>query len=277
MNKTEIEWCDETWNPITGCDHGCEYCYARNIAHRFAGFEPRCGGEVIPDEKKKHGKNSIWNTTHGDPLHVFSKQPIRRTKAGIFKKANFPYDFDPTFHRYRLGEPARKTKPRNIFVCSMADLFGRWVPTSWILEVLDACLAAPQHRYLFLTKNSQRYTELDELALLPRENNFWYGTTIATGDVPLFLSDYHNTFISMEPILEPFPYPENPRTRKLKWIIMGAESGNRKDKVVPERSWVEPVAEFGMMTGIPVFMKDSMTPIWGEELLREFPWGGAQE
>jgi protein gp37 len=44
MNRTRIEWCDFTWNPITGCRHGCDYCYARRIAHRFfpktVGFNP---------------------------------------------------------------------------------------------------------------------------------------------------------------------------------------------------------------------------------------------
>lgn len=29
MNKTKIEWCDSTWNPVTGCLHNCNYCYAR--------------------------------------------------------------------------------------------------------------------------------------------------------------------------------------------------------------------------------------------------------
>ena len=35
--KTKIDWCDSTWNPVTGCLHGCEYCYARRIAERFGG------------------------------------------------------------------------------------------------------------------------------------------------------------------------------------------------------------------------------------------------
>ncbi|MFR1061782.1 MAG: DUF5131 family protein [Enterocloster sp.] len=58
----------------------------------------------------------------------------------------------PTFHKYRLNEYQNK-KSRNIFVCSMADLFGEWVPDEWIEEVFEACDNAPQHNYLFLTKN----------------------------------------------------------------------------------------------------------------------------
>ena len=37
MNRSKIEWCDHTWNPITGCRHDCQYCYARRMASRFAG------------------------------------------------------------------------------------------------------------------------------------------------------------------------------------------------------------------------------------------------
>lgn len=37
MDKTKIDWCDSSWNPVTGCLHGCEYCYARGIAERFRG------------------------------------------------------------------------------------------------------------------------------------------------------------------------------------------------------------------------------------------------
>jgi len=35
MNKTDISWCTHTWNPLTGCKRGCEYCYARRIYRRF--------------------------------------------------------------------------------------------------------------------------------------------------------------------------------------------------------------------------------------------------
>ncbi len=40
MSKSKIEWTDETWNPITGCEpvsEGCENCYAHRMAKRLAG------------------------------------------------------------------------------------------------------------------------------------------------------------------------------------------------------------------------------------------------
>lgn len=38
MNKTKIEWCDYTWNPVVGCSPvsaGCANCYAAAISRRF--------------------------------------------------------------------------------------------------------------------------------------------------------------------------------------------------------------------------------------------------
>lgn len=33
--RTTIDWCDASWNPVTGCLHGCPYCYARRIPIQF--------------------------------------------------------------------------------------------------------------------------------------------------------------------------------------------------------------------------------------------------
>jgi len=38
MGKHKIEWTDETWNPVTGCDKisaGCKFCYAEVMARRL--------------------------------------------------------------------------------------------------------------------------------------------------------------------------------------------------------------------------------------------------
>lgn len=36
--RTQIEWTDTTWNPVTGCSkitRGCDFCYAERFAERF--------------------------------------------------------------------------------------------------------------------------------------------------------------------------------------------------------------------------------------------------
>ncbi len=256
MNKTKIEWCDSTWNPVTGCYHNCEYCYARGIANRFAGFDP--------DENP----NDFRYRRHGTLLELEGMQ-ARRQKNGKVVPAIYPLGFTPTLHRYRLDELQRWTKPRTIFVCSMADLFGDWVPDDWIYEVFAACKKAPQHRYLFLTKNPKRYEELDYSEMLPEKDNMWYGITVTNNNMPYIASYNYNTFLSVEPLLEAVDL----NLEATKWIIIGAETGSRKDKVIPKKEWVDNICKTADLTHTPVFMKDSLIPIVGEQNMRhEFPW-----
>lgn len=269
MKKTKIEWCDSTWNPVTGCFHGCEYCYARRIAERFGrDFAPRLGDPGMEGACKYDSDEAGMDTM------LELQKPYTDTNG---KTWAYPMAFMPTFHRYRLTEPSRWTKPRTIFVCSMADLFGDWVPDEWIAGVFDACRAAPQHRYLFLSKNPRRYLELSENGLLPGEENFWFGSTVTgAGDKSMWCKNkgFHS-FVSIEPILESVHLPEDEHCPE--WVIVGAETGNRKDRVVPETHWLYDLQMECDETSIPMFMKESLVPIVGEEnMRREFPWTSAQ-
>ena len=68
MNRTNIEWVVNpdgsqgfTWNPITGCLHGCEYCYARDIAKRFTGhFKPEFHPERLEQPYKRKKPTTIF-------------------------------------------------------------------------------------------------------------------------------------------------------------------------------------------------------------------------
>lgn len=262
--RTKIDWCDASWNPVTGCLHGCEYCYARRIAERFGGFCFSTNTEI----SKELAEGKIVYVPAA-LLHYRSDKNYEVTKAP------YPFGFKPTFYRERLDIPKRWTRPRNIFVCSMADLFGNWVPDEWIAEVFDACRKGPQHRYLFLTKNPQRYDDLAKKGLLPGEENFWYGTSTPTPVDPYWFSDAHNVFTSIEPILAPFGYyswREQEVPTMPKWAIIGAETGNRKDKVAPEKSWILDFAESCKENGIAVFMKESLRELMDEDFRQEFPW-----
>lgn len=297
--KTKIDWCDSTWNPVTGCLHGCEYCYARKIAKRFEGG---C-------EFSAHGK---FLSDHNEIIHVVDDPGKMMNR----RKAAYPFGFSPTLRRDRLDIPVHWTNPRNIFVCSMADLFGSWVPDEWIQEVFAASEKAPQHRYLFLTKNPTRFGKINgwdhRYTYSYTKKNMWFGTSITK---TLDLTNIRelpcgsaNTFISIEPIIERIDlesimppldakwkcsycdhyavsystkcracgkvggYSASFRMKPMNWIIVGAETGNRKNKTIPQKEWIDHIAKTARNRGIPVFMKESLRSIMGDDFKQEFPW-----
>jgi ParB-like chromosome segregation protein Spo0J len=95
-----IEWAKWSWNPITGCLHNCEYCYARDIANRMF------GAGSVP---------AFY------PGRLLCPQ---NTKLPAEAKTDIGY--------------------KNVFVCSMADLFGKWMPSDLIQRVLDAARQSPE-------------------------------------------------------------------------------------------------------------------------------------
>lgn len=260
MNKTKIDWADMTWNPVTGCNHGCEYCYARKIANRF-------GNKYFP---------------YGEQINVLD-QPLDGEK-GIDP---YPFGFLPTLHTYRLADPQKIKKPQTIFVCSMADLFGEWVPDEWIETVFDACERAPQHRYLFLTKNPAKYSEIRTNASrsisISRtlRDQIWLGATATTqgqyNKASSALEDADqtvNTFLSIEPISEPISESGYGIDCFANWVIVGAETGNRKDKVIPEKKWIDDIVQECRAVSVPIFMKESLRELMGDDFIQEFPWEG---
>ncbi len=256
MNNSKIDWCDFSWNPVTGCYHTCEYCYARRMARRFSG-DIRLN---MSSGRIKRWSPDSPEGTNDNVLYVLPK-PFTTP---------FPVGFAPMLHEYRLSMPAQMKKPANIFVCSMADLFGEWVPDEWIERVFEACKAAPQHNYLFLTKNPSRYLCLAESGKLPKQENFWYGTTATKPESMVFYAAGYNTFVSIEPIEVDFGEGSY---HGASWIIVGAETGNRSGKITPQREWIEGIVEVARSTGIPVLLKDSgeMREVWGDDLIQEFP------
>lgn len=274
MNNTKIEWCDSTWNPVTGCLHDCEYCYARKIAKRFGGwrFSPgMIAMNVAEDDTYIHPMKRYYGeaaeTEYGKIADI--TDPFLKENHS---KAPYPFGFTPTFHRYRLNEYEKK-KGRTIFVCSMADLFGKWVPDSWIEEVFAACEKAPQHRYLFLTKNPQRYGELAKVGKLPQKDNMWYGSTLDSMRAKRYSGRFlDNTFVSIEPLTEYMDVGLGSFGSD-RWVVIGAETGNRKEKVTPQKEWIDKICAVADFTRMAVFMKDSLIPVVGEEnMRREFPW-----
>ena len=263
MNNTKIDWATRSWNPVTGCLHGCPYCYARNMAHRFGlKYAPKLGDPGMEGASKYDSPEGI------DTMLELEKPYIRDGRV-----QPFPMGFLPTLHRYRLEDPERMKKPQRIFVGSMADLFGAWVPDAWIKAVFDACLKAPQHTYLFLTKNPQRYYDLLNVGELPALDNFWYGSTVTKEGAEFFSGPirYH-TFLSVEPLMEPLNAGLG-SFGAAEWIIVGAMTGPGSQDHQPRREWVENIVEAASITHAPVFMKGNLTEVWGPDLIQDHPKG----
>ena len=267
MNKTRIEWCDFTYNPVTGCRHACEYCYARRQAQRFCG-DIRLN--KTSDQLQSIPDTGLW----------ILDEPFKNNQGKVIP---MPVGFEPAFHRYRLPMPAQKKKPANIFVGSMADLFGEWVPDEWIREVLAACAAAPWHNFLFLTKNPDRYYQLgdgDE-AIIPEGGcSGWFGASAATEEQAQDAWENLNcTWMSLEPLHgdfseEFFTYDDRytqATRRRWEWIVIGAETGSSKNKIKPKREWIQNIVDQCHSTETPLFMKDSLLEIWEDPLIQQFP------
>ncbi len=255
MNKTKIEWADYTWNPVTGCLHGCEYCYAHRIAQRF-------GNRYMPYGNGVNVLNEPFDGERGvDP---------------------YPYGFEPTFHKYRLDEPQKVKKPSKIFVVSMADLFGDWVPDEWIEEVFNACQKADWHKYLFLTKNPKKYSKIYRSALDYRWN-MWFGTTVTdensfvvkTAELYRNTGEYFpkskraNRFLSIEPLIGEIKemFLRN-SLHHADWIIIGQQTG--PGAVPPKDEWVQSIIDQCRAADVPVFVK---SPLYEKFPIQEWPEG----
>jgi hypothetical protein len=81
----------------------------------------------------------------------------------------------------------------------------------------------------------------------------------------------YNTFLSIEPLLNRVEVKQPIKDKMVDWVIIGAETGNRKAKVIPELSWIEDIVNDCHTAGIPVFIKGSLAGIWKGPLIQEFP------
>ncbi len=223
FNKTNgnVEWASWTWNPITGCLHGCNFCYARAITHN---------GQMA---------------------------------------ANYPFGFEPAFYEYRLEAPKNTRIPVDsnnpadgrVFVGSMADVFGKWVPDEWIQKIFDACMEAPGWEYLFLTKWPNRYKMLESL---PKA---WFGASVIqqsdVSRVEREMKSFETTgvkWISLEPMLERITFND------LSWcnlVVIGAQTATQQPSgYVPEKAadfeWVWDVVRQCKDAGVPYYLKPNL-------------------
>lgn len=125
-DDTAIGWTDATWNPLRAVNEQTQKIGWICI-HKSAGCE-NCYSETMND----------WRG-NGAPFTPSGLKSVR-----------------PFLDERILTQPLRWRQPRRIFVCSMTDLFGEWVPDEWIDRVFAVMALAPQHTFQVLTKRPDR-------------------------------------------------------------------------------------------------------------------------
>lgn len=202
----------------------------------------------------------------------------RRFAARLAGRFGYPaHDpFAPTFHPDKLSEIYNlKGKGKRIFLDSMGDWFSDGVVCGWIGDVVEAVAARPEHTFLVLTKRPDQMMVLRDLEL---PKNLWFGVSV-TCQSDLWRVDelLHNSPIPEEqPVfvsIEPLHGFIDADFTGIDWLIIGAESGNRKGKIVPKPEWITHIEWTNEQ--IPIFMKDNLKQYLAEymNLLQEFPEG----
>ena len=233
MQKTKIEWCDYSWNPIKGIcpmdcktPHGKSYCYARKIYKRF---------DIM-------GVNTLKN--QGDKIILDDKE------LQIFE------------HGFRRSDTGPR-KPSKIFVCSTMEIFHSSIPPAWRNQIFKIIEREKRHIFIILTKlpeNIDRPMPESVWLGISTENMENYGQRIGH----LYAAQARVKFVSFEPL-----FGEITSLPAVDWIIFGRLTGHGK-KYDPKPEWVKSVIDWtkGKPRKCAVFLKDNLIPILGEDYVK---------
>ena len=217
---------------------------------------------------KRHFKAII--SYDGSKFFGMQKQPNKLTVQGSIEDALKKLNIITNVKH--AGRTDRGVHALNQVIAFNAPAFWE---KEWIDLVLQRIKATPEHHFLFLSKAPESYLRfVDGEPFLPA--NVWLGATVLNNKQ---LIQFQNTlfalkgygakiiFVSLEPLLEPIS-PHLIDT-PIDWIIIGAQTNPYRP---PKREWVEEIVEFASDVNIPVFLKENLGPVWGDNLIREFPF-----
>lgn len=237
--NNSIEWTDYTHNPISGCKHGC-----------------------------------AWIMPNGQTANCYAEDV-----ANGLASAAYPDGFEAHYwHPDRLNEPLGVKESSRIFVGSMADVFGWWVPAEQIRQVLAVCKKADWHQHQFLTKNPRRVLEFrDEIP-----ENCWIGASTPPDifwNKPLSRHKQEAMLLSTLEVFDRLPwdcikwlsaeplswditevlerYAAQNHGVPIRWIVIGAAS-NGKEKYPPKDEHIQRLVDFCKRQSIMVFYKGNM-------------------
>lgn len=251
--STKIDWCDEVWNPTTGCTKGCSYCYAKAFAERM-----KCN----PNEKIAHKyRNGFEPTCHPDSLAIPLKwRRPRRVfvdSMGDLFDPGIPYDFiDKVFKTITFSDRRHTFMILTKHPERMLEYVGRYSPRF---------IEAYPHLWLgvSVTRQSEADTFIPFLLKTPAAKRF-VSIEPMLGAVDLMnLAGPGNCFYQC---LVPITGSGDANRPALDWVICGGQTGKKAAKL--NGDWVARLRNQCKHVGVPFFFKG-----WGEtdKSLRNHP------
>lgn len=240
-----IEWTDFSWNPIAGCRHACQ-----------------------------------WTMPDGSIANCYAEDVAEGVASAAYPDSFEAHYWNPG----RLDEPGKVQTPSKIFVGSMADVFGWWVPLEQQRAILDVCKQVPQHTFQFLTKNPVGYHQFvypENVWLgMSTPPDFMWGKKLSVNQKYRMFSHHLRilqgldaiTWLSAEPLSWDITPVLHHHRGAIDWIVIGAASNGRV-KYAPNREHVRALVALMDTWNVPVFFKGNMKSLpWAREHWREeFP------
>jgi protein gp37 len=245
---TRIEWtrgddgtAGKSWNVVTGCSCGCDYCYARRMARRLQamgqpryanGFAPTFHPEVLEEPLKWRKPRRVFVVSMGD---LFDPAITDKQIAAVF------------------GVMAACQRHTFQVLTKQAMRMREWL--GWLdvsLCPLLRCERCAMENGVALTFGQCRRTGVDGTWPL---NNTWLGTTVETRSALHRVDALRQCpaavrFISFEPLQERIGDID---LTGIGWVIVGANSTRGATEM--RKAWVRDIRDQCIAKSVPFFYK----------------------
>lgn len=220
---SNIEWTDETWNPITGCTRvspGCDNCY-------MYALYPRLNAMAVPGYETSPEDVRLLRERLEDPLAW--KKPRRvfvNSMADMFHP-RVPYEFISA--TFSVMEQASRERGHVFQILTKRP--GRAVAW-WKIHGQDFPDGWPVNVWIGTSVETQKYAaRITVLSRLPAPTKF----------------------VSAEPLLGPVDLSPWLASGAVQWVIVGGESGPRARPM--DLEWARQLRDQAVKASVDFFLK----------------------
>lgn len=226
-NDSAIEWAKYTWNPVTGCKHGCKYCYARGIAERKMGAYKDIGFAPHLHEERLLATENLPSNVKDEDKFCF-----------VVSMGDLFGEWVPKEWIDKVMDAIRKAPDWTFLLLTKNP--GRYAELGADYFPLNCWLGASGGTSDLVNAATEAWEEMDGCG------------------------DGHVTFLSCEPLSEEisftFTTPDYGSDREIihscvDWVIVGAQSNPEKQ---PDPEWVKSIISQCYETGTKLYFKPNL-------------------